>query len=340
MNTDLRLFPESASTMAGQVDALYFFLVAMTAVLTIGIAAFVIVFAVRYRHTAEHVDRMQPPRSMWLEISWLVLPIPILLFIFYWGADLYFVMHRAPEDAMEVSVVGLQWMWKFQHPEGHSEIDELHVPAGRPVRLTMISQDVIHSFYVPAFRIKRDVLPGRYNSIWFQATRPGVYHLFCAEYCGTEHSGMRGRIVVMTPRDYENWLRGPGATEAPEVAGARLFEQLRCDGCHRGGQQQRRCPPLEGLFSRPSTMRTGETVVADENYIRESILRPDARVVAGYDPIMPSYEGQISEEGILQIIAYIRSLGPQPRVDEAPGAAPPAAERQPQPNAPVREAVE
>lgn len=308
MNTDFRLFPESASTIAGRVDAVYLFLVALTAFFTLLIAGLIVFFAVRYRRGAR-VDRTRGHVSLWVEISWMVAPLPVLLFIFFWSTNVYFAMQRPPAGAMEVGVVGKQWMWKIQQPGGRREINELHVPTGKAVRLTMISQDVIHSFYIPAFRVKQDVLPGRYTSLWFEATVPGEYHLFCAEYCGTDHSRMIGRVVVMSPSDYESWLSGTAADEPPAVAGQKLFEQMRCDGCHRGAEGiPSRGPPLEGLYVRAVPLATGDTVIADDNYLRESILLPTAKVVAGFQPIMPTFQGQISEEGVMQIVAYIKSL--------------------------------
>jgi cytochrome c oxidase subunit 2 len=227
--------------------------------------------------------------------------------IFVWGARLYVAMSHPPDDALEVAVVGQQWMWKFQYPEGQRAINELHVPVGHPVRLTMTSQDVIHSFYVPAFRIKMDVVPGRYTTTWFEATRPGEYHLFCAEYCGTVHAGMGGRVVVLPPAQYQQWLSGGRDADPMARVGQRLFQELGCEACHRAGSDSRG-PSLRGVFGTPVQLQNGEVVRADETYIRESILNPRAKVVAGYPPIMPAFQGQISEEGLLQLIAYIKSL--------------------------------
>ena len=308
MNTTFQLFPDAASTAAEQVDALYLFMVGLATVLTVLVATLVIYFAVRYRRTS-NVDRSGGRPNIRLEITWIVLSVPLLMGIFYWGASVGFFIFRSPESAANVNVVAKQWMWKFQHASGRREIDELHVPVGRPTRLTMISQDVIHSFFVPAFRVKQDVLPGRYLSTWFEATKPGEYRLYCAEYCGTNHSRMVGRVVVMTPGDFAGWLSGNSRSdESPVVTGQKLFEQLRCGTCHAGGGAQSRGPALTGIFKKPVPLRGGETVIADESYLRESILRPAAKVVAGYQPIMPSFEGQISEEGILDLIAYIKSL--------------------------------
>jgi len=310
MNTSEFYFhPPQASTVAPEVDALYFFLVAITIVFSALVAALILYFAIRYRRSAK-VDRTPFHPSVWMEVSWLILPLPLLLGIFVWSADVYFTLQRPPAGAMEFTVVAKQWMWKLQHPSGRREIDTLHVPKGQPVRLSMISQDVIHSFYVPAFRMKQDVLPGRYTQCWFEATQVGEFHLFCAEYCGTNHSRMIGKVIVMEPDEYQAWLAGGSPSESPVVAGQKLFEQLRCDSCHlpQGGEQSRG-PSLANLAGKPVTLTTGDQVTADDNYLRESILRSANKVVAGYQPIMPSYEGQIGEEQVLQLIAYIRSMG-------------------------------
>ncbi len=314
MDTELRFFPEAASTMAGEVDALYLFLVGVTIFFTVLIAGLILVFSIQYRR-GSNAPRPKMRGGYWMEISWLIFPLPILMTMFYWGANVYFRMYRIPEDTMQVDVVGKQWMWKFQHPNGKREIDHLHVPTGRPVKLRMISQDVIHSLYLPAFRIKQDVLPGRYTQIWFEATKPGEYHLFCAEYCGAHHSLMRGSVIVMTPEDYQAWLSSTDNTESMAVTGQKLFEQYRCNSCHRPGENSRG-PALENLFAHGVQLASGQVVVADEDYIRESILDPRAKVVQGYQPIMPTYQGQISEEGIYQIIAYIKSLSEAPTAPE------------------------
>jgi cytochrome c oxidase subunit 2 len=228
--------------------------------------------------------------------------------MFGWGVHLYMTNARPPADTLDITVVGRQWMWKFQHPQGPREINQLHIPVGRPVKLTMASEDVIHSVYVPAFRVKMDVVPGRYTSMWFEATTTGTYHLFCAEYCGTSHAGMIGQVVVMTPADYEAWLSGGATAESPVASGERLFQQLGCQSCHRADAAGRG-PALAGLFGQTQRLQSGESVIVDEAYVRESILLPNARIAAGYTPVMPTYQGQISEEGLLQLIAYLRSLG-------------------------------
>jgi len=311
MNEGFQLFPDAASTTAPPVDRLYMFLVWLSVAMTLLIATLVVYLAVKYRRD-NRVDRTQEPTSIRMELSWIAMSLPVLALIFVWGAKVCFFLLRPPDNAMPITVVAKQWMWKFQHADGRREIDTLHVPVGQPVKLTMVSQDVIHSFYVPAFRVKQDVLPGRYTNVWFQATKPGEYRLYCAEYCGTNHSRMKGRVIAQSPGDFAAWLAGAaGDDEPPQVTGQKLFEQLQCVTCHRPlPGVPARGPALEGIFQQPQTLASGETVVADEAYLRESILRPAAKVVAGYQPIMPTYEGQISEDGIIHLIAYIKSLGP------------------------------
>lgn len=299
------LFPDQASTVAKQVDALYFFLVGVSIFFATLIFLTVLSFAIKYRRRSETEQPQPIEGSLHLELFWTIIPLGIAMIVFFWGAKIYFTIFTPPADPLEIQVVGKQWMWKIQHPQGQREINELHVPMGRPVKLTLASEDVIHSFYIPAFRIKMDAVPGRYTTTWFEATEPGEYHLFCAEYCGTSHAGMIGRVVVMEPARYEQWLSGP-AEELPGMAGERLFQQLGCVTCHRGSGGQG--PSLVGLFGKPVQLKSGETVVADENYLRESILNPRAKVVAGYPPIMPTFQGQVTEEELLQLIAYIKSL--------------------------------
>lgn len=304
---DFALLPERASTFAQQVDVLYFALVGLSAFFSGAVFLLILVFAIRYRRRSDGEQPGEIEGNLKLELAWSLIPLGLAMGIFVWATDLYFSIYRPPAEAMEIYVVGKQWMWKLQQPEGKGEINELHVPVGQPVRLTMTSEDVIHSFYIPAFRMKRDVLPGRYTTAWFEATRPGTYHLFCAEYCGTEHSGMIGRVVVMEPADYEAWLSGGAGGESMAVAGERLFQQTGCVTCHREDAEGRG-PVLDGLFGKPVALQSGETVVADEGYLRESIVNPNAKLVAGYKPLMPTYQGQLSEEGILQIVEYIKSL--------------------------------
>jgi cytochrome c oxidase subunit 2 len=318
------LFPEQASTLAGRVDGLFFYLCAVSIVFSLLIGLLVITFAVRYRRRSPSDRPPQIHGSVQLETVWTAVPLVLVLVMFFWGVSVYFSYARPPAKALDIHAVGKQWMWKFQHMEGHREINELHVPVGRPVRLTMASEDVIHSFYVPAFRVKADVVPGRYNTTWFEATKTGSYHLFCAEYCGTKHSGMIGRVVVMEPADYQAWLSGQTSQVPPIVAGEELFNTLACVTCHKQ-ERTARGPSLDGLYGSAVRLRGGEKVVADERYIRQSILNPSAKLVEGYEPIMPTFEGQISEEGLLGLVAYIKSLGGKaPPAPPALSAPPPA----------------
>ncbi|HKY31572.1 MAG TPA: cytochrome c oxidase subunit II [Candidatus Polarisedimenticolia bacterium] len=320
---DLPLFPEQASTMAGRVDALYFYLLAVTGFFTLLIFTLLIVFAVRYRHRPEDPRTPALYANYTLEIVWSVIPLVIAMSMFVWGAKVYFDNVVAPPGATEIFVVGRQWMWKFQHLDGRREINELHVPVGRPVKLTMASEDVIHSLYVPAFRVKMDVLPGRYSTLWFEPTRPGSYHLFCAEYCGTKHAAMGGWVHVMEPVRYEQWLGGEAPGESLAATGRRVFERMGCVTCH-SGTSGARGPDLKGLYGTQVILRTGEAATADDTYLRESILNPQARVVRGYEPLMPTYRGQINEEGLMQILAYIRSIGPGQDGEQSAAPAPPA----------------
>jgi cytochrome c oxidase subunit 2 len=322
---ELPLFPEQASTMARHVDALYYYLLAVSAFFSLLIALTVIVFAIRFRRRSETELPAPVEGSLKLEVAWTVIPLLITFTFFFWGARLYFDMNRPPDDALEVYVVGKQWMWKLQHADGQREINELHVPVGRPVRLTMTSEDVIHDFFVPAFRMKKDVVPGRYSTAWFQATKPGRYHLFCAQYCGTKHSAMVGWIDAMDPADYQAWLSGGAASESLASAGAKLFQQHACNTCHRPDSLAKG-PNLEGLFGKQVQLSDGRTVVADESYIRESILNPNAKIVAGYQPLMPTFQGLISEEALLQLVAYIKSLS-RPAGPGAAGTLQPPANR-------------
>lgn len=305
--------------MAAQVDWLYFYLLAVSAFFTLAIWAAVVFFATRYRRS-KHPVPVQIEGSMKLEVAWSVIPLVIAMTMFVWGATIFFSMNRPPRGALEVYVVGKQWMWKFEHVGGQREINELHVPVGRDVRLNMISQDAIHSFYVPAFRVKQDVLPGRYTTLWFRATKPGRYHLFCAEYCGTKHSGMIGWVEVMEPAQYQVWLSGGASGGSLAASGEKLFREMACNTCHNA-ESGARGPDLGGLFGRPVELEGRQTLVADENYLRESIVNPRARMVKGYQPIMPTFQGQISEEGLLQLVAYIKTLPAQPAQPRAPAAA-------------------
>jgi cytochrome c oxidase subunit 2 len=295
--------------MAGQVDALYIYLVLVAAAMTLLIFVAVTVLAIRYRRS-RNPEAHQIEGSTILEITWSVVPFGVMLTFFIWGAVLYFKERTPPADATEVYVVAKQWMWKIEHMEGQREINELHVPTGQNIKLVMTSQDVIHSFYVPAFRIKQDVLPGRYTTLWFKATQPGTYHLFCAEYCGTSHSGMIGSIVVMAPQDYAQWASGGSTAPLPE-AGKQLFSSLGCSTCHRFDIQGRG-PNLMGVYNKPVLLEDGRTVIADENYVRESILNPTAKIVSGFKPVMPTFQGLITDEQLNALVAYVKSLSQPP----------------------------
>jgi len=301
------LFPERASTIAGRVDALYFFLLAVSTFFSLLIAGLIVYYAVKYRRRSPDAVGTVVHGGIVLEIAWTVIPFIISMVIFVWGASVFFAMSRPPDETLNVYVVGKQWMWKFQHLDGEREINELHVPVGRAVKLIMTSEDVIHDVFVPAFRVKADVLPGRYTTIWFQPTRPGRYHLFCAEYCGTRHSGMIGEVVVMEPSEYQAWLSGGAAEGSLASAGEKLFADLACNTCHRP-EAQGRGPVLQGLFGKTVTLQTGDTVVVDEAYVRESILNPSAKVTAGFQPIMPTFQGLVSEEQLLELIEYVKAL--------------------------------
>ncbi|MGH9349229.1 MAG: cytochrome c oxidase subunit II [Vicinamibacterales bacterium] len=309
MWSGLPLFPEQASTMAPRVDNLYFFLLAIALFFSTLIALLVIVFAIKYRRT--HPAQVGAPitGSVPLELMWSIIPFGIAMVIFTWSANVYFDIHRPPDETLQIYAVGKRWMWKFQHIDGQREINELHVPVGRPVKITATSEDVIHDLYFPAFRVKTDVIPGRYLTVWFNATKAGEYRLFCAEYCGTKHSGMIGRVIVMEPAAYQAWLGGGAGEMSMAARGQRAFQDLACHTCHMddaGG----RGPTLRGLFGSQVELADGSTVVADEAYLRESILNPQARLVAGYQPQMPTFQGLVNEETLMGLIEHIKLLQP------------------------------
>lgn len=301
------IWPPEASKVAQQADYLYWALLCLSALVMIVVFGPMIFFLIKYRR-GRKADRrpVHMPETM-IEVTWTVIPLALFTGLFAWGANLYWTIERPPPDAMEINVVGKQWMWKIEHPEGNREIDELHVPVGRNIKLVLASQDVIHSFFLPAFRIKQDVVPGRYSTLWFNAKRLGTYHLFCSEYCGTHHSAMGGSIIVMTPEAYQKWLMqgAPGPTLAQQ--GEKLFREYGCSGCHVNSTIVH-APPLEGVYGRPVPLQDGGFIIADEAYIRDHILFPAKNIPAGYTNDMPSFEGHISEDDLLKLIAYIRSL--------------------------------
>jgi cytochrome c oxidase subunit 2 len=312
MFTNFPFFPQEASEQAGQIDALYFFLVAVTAFFMALIAILVVVFAVKFHR--KHGDEVGVPihGSLMLELLWTFIPLGITMVMFVWGAQVFFHLTRPPKGAMEIYVVGKQWMWKAQHMDGAREINELHVPLGVPVKLTMGSEDVIHSFFIPDFRVKADVIPGRYNTLWFTATKPGRYHLFCTQYCGTKHSAMIGWVTVMERAEYQTWLSGGPTSGSMADNGAKLFQDLACNTCHLENGQGR-APSLKGVYGSVVTLQDGQQVAADDAYVRESILNPQAKVVRGYQPIMPTFQGLVTEEQLLQLIAYAKSLAGNPQ---------------------------
>jgi cytochrome c oxidase subunit 2 len=323
MSTSFPLFPPSASSVSTEVDLLYLFITAVSAIFVVLVAALVVIFAVKYRrrHPDEVGDDIHG--SLALELTWTIIPFLIAMIMFVWGADLFFRLARPPADSMEIYAVGKQWMWKVQHPEGVREINELHVPINRDVRLTLGSEDVIHDFFIPAFRVKMDAVPGKLTTLWFRATVPGSYHLFCAEYCGTKHSGMIGEVIAMSPQDYETWLSG-GSSGAPStVQGEKVFNENGCVSCHKMDGSGVG-PSLAGVPGSTVSLTDGRSLIADDNYLRESIMNPSAKIVKGY-PVpspMPPFQGRLSEEDLMSVIAYVKSLKPAGgAVPAAPAAA-------------------
>jgi cytochrome c oxidase subunit 2 len=308
MQSSFPFVPESASTISGDVDALYFYISGVTVFFVLLISAVIIFFVIRYRRRNPFEIPRPIEGSTKLETLWSVIPLLIAMTIFFWGAKVYFAQYRPAKNAIDIYVVGKQWMWKFQHATGQREINELHIPVGRKIKLIMTTEDVIHDVFVPAFRTKVDVVPGKYTTEWFEATKPGKYHFFCAEYCGMNHSGMGGYIVVMEPSEYEDWLSGNAGQASPAAAGRGLFESLGCASCHGANAEGGRGPSLIGLYGSKVVLNNNQSVTADEGYFRESILNPQAKIVTGFGPIMPSFQGQVSEEQLLQVVAYLKSL--------------------------------
>ncbi len=304
------VFPEAASKVAEETDNLYWGLICLSTLAVLVVLIPMVFFLFKYRHgkTADRTPLELP--EIKIELTWTILPLLMMMCFYVWGAKHYFKIERPPTGAMDINVVGKQWMWKVQHPEGNREINELHVPLGRIVKLTMTSQDVIHSFFLPEFRIKQDVVPGRYTTEWFQPRELGTFHLFCSEFCGTSHSAMGGKVVVMKPADYERWLVAGQPGPSLVQQGEKLFREVGCSGCHSGSSVVR-APPLEGLFGKPVPLNNGEVVTADEGYIRDSILFPAKQITGGYTNDMPSFQGRLTEEQLFQLLSYIKSLGSQ-----------------------------
>ena len=304
------IFPEQASVFAKDVDALYFFILATCAFFAIGVSAAVVILGIKYHRTHDGQIGARIEGNLPLELLWSVIPTIIAMFMFGWGASVFYHLRRPPEEALQLYAVGKQWMWKFQHQEGQREINELHIPSGRPVKITISSEDVLHSLYFPAFRTKMDAIPGRYTDLWFEAQKPGVYHIFCTEYCGTNHAGMIGSVTVLEPAAYQAWLQGGGEGGTLAQRGARLFESLACNTCHLESGQGRG-PSLNNILGKTETLQDGSTVVVDDAYLRESILTSQAKIVRGFQPLMPTFQGLISEENLVALIEHVKSLSPQ-----------------------------
>ncbi len=308
MFPNIPFHPDQASSIAHAVDQLHFALTGITLFFTVLIFGTIFYFMVKYRRRSKDERPPNIQGSIPLEIVWTVIPSLICLGLYIWGSTLYFANATPPNGSIEIFVTGRQWMWKVQHPEGQREINELHVPVGRPVKLTITSEDVIHDFFIPAFRVKKDAIPGRYTSLWFTATETGKFHLFCAQYCGAFHAGMEGWVIVMERNEYEKWLNGGASGETMEAAGQKLFVERGCATCHLEDGSGRG-PSLRGVFGASVRLASGEAATANESYLRDAILTPSAHLVAGYQPVMPAYQGQLNEEQLLDLIAYVRSLG-------------------------------
>ena len=312
--TEFALFPPQASAIAPYMDAFYFFLLLISLVGLVLVGLMVGTFSIMFRKEknpqATHIEG-----STLLEATWTIIPLALFMVCFVWGALLYFRIYNPPTNAMNIYIVGKQWMWKAEHPGGQHEINALHIPVGRNVQLTMISQDVFHSFSIPAFRVKREVIPGRYSTVWFRATQPGTYHLFCTQYCGTLHSSMIGDIVAMSPDDYEKWTAGSTSGQSLAQNGERLYASLGCNSCH-SGTAGARGPNLAGIYRSKVMLAGGRTVTADDEFLRGSILNPTTHAMAGYAPIMPTYQGQVSEEGLIDLVEYIKGLNNNDRIHQ------------------------
>jgi cytochrome c oxidase subunit 2 len=322
VQSQLPLYPEQASNFAPQVDRLMLFIILVCLFFAVGVTIAIIWFFFRYRRKKKDdvgVPLHEDPR---LETLWIAVPLILAMAMFGWGAVIYVDYRHTPQDTLDIYMIGKQWMWKAQQPNGIREINELHLPVRRNVRIILASEDVIHDFYVPAFRVKMDVVPGRYNTMWFRPTKPGRYHFFCSQYCGTNHAIMGGWVTVMEPSDYAAWLAGAAAGEAnPASSGEKLFTEKACATCHVANGSGR-APSLNGIYGARVLLADGSTVMADDAYIRESILQPAAKVVAGYQPLMPTFQGLLTEEQVIALTAYIKSLQSQPVPTKGSGVAP------------------
>jgi cytochrome c oxidase subunit 2 len=312
--TNFALFPPEASKLAPEMDALLFFEILVSLVGLTIVILLVTSFCILYSK-GRHPVATQIEGSTLLEATWTIIPLGLFLLMFVWGSLIYFRVYTPPANAMNIYVVGKQWMWKAEHPGGQHEINSLHIPIGRPIQLTLISQDVFHSFSIPAFRVKREAIPGRYTSVWFEATTPGTYHLFCTQYCGTNHSAMIGDIVVLTPDGYKQWLAESTSGMSLAQNGERLFASLSCNACHNA-KPDARGPNLANVYGAKLPLTSGGTVLADDAYLRESILNPSQHITQGYAPIMPTYQGQVSEEGVIALVEYIKNLNSNYRIEQ------------------------
>ena len=306
MNRSGELLLHSASSLGHTVDLLFLSLLAISGLVALAVATLIVFFAVKYRRGSE-ADRSNPPMQVrWIEIAWTATPLAIFMGLFVWSSVVFSEFYRPPENSMRIHVLAKQWMWKVEHENGRREIDELHVPLGQPVELLMTSQDVIHSFFVPAFRVKQDVLPARYTSLWFTPTRVGRFNLFCAEYCGNDHATMRGSVVVMYPAEFAQWLAAGPDRATLAARGFDIYRRAGCSGCHEAGSTVR-APDLHGIYGRPVQLDDDRHVTADDTYLRDAILEPDKHVVAGYPAAMPSYQGQLDEDDLIALLAYMKA---------------------------------
>ena len=324
MSSIFQLMPEQASTLAPKVDQLYWFITGVTAFFGILVCVLVVYFAAKYRTDNPMAIGAPITGSIPLELAWSVIPLLISVVIFVWASQVFFDIYRPPDQTLNIYATGKRWMWKFQHLDGKAEINELHVPVGRPVKVTFTSEDVLHSLYFNSFRVKADAIPGRYSSVWFEATKLGDYHIFCAEYCGTRHSAMVGTVHVMEPAAYQAWLSGSGGGGTLASRGERLFSELACNTCHVTDGSGRG-PSLHNKFGTQEQLANGSTVHIDESYVRESILTPQTKVVAGYQPVMPTFQGLVNEENVMALIEYVKSLQSSPGAAAANTAAVPPA---------------
>jgi cytochrome c oxidase subunit II len=312
--TNFALFPPEASKIAPEMDALFFFMVLVSLIGLTLVVLLLVSFSLLY-NKKRHPVAVQIEGSTLLEATWTIIPLGLFLIMFVWGALLYFRIYTPPANAMNIYVVGKQWMWKAEHPGGQHEINSLHIPINQPVQLTIISQDVFHSFSIPAFRVKREAIPGRYSTMWFEANQVGTYHLFCTQYCGTNHSQMIGDVVVMTPDDFKQWLAGSTSGNSLAQNGERLFSSLSCTACHNT-RPDARGPNLAGVYGSHLTLTSGQTITVDDEYLRSAILNPSQHITQGYAPIMPTYQGQISEDGVIALVEYLRNLNTDYRLQQ------------------------